>query len=388
MKLSFKINSLLALLFVGSASLLAQDDPFPEVLFRLYQGSMTITAQVVQNGQTVTDAIVAVYYGETIRGKENVGSGTNPQLAYLTVYGNTTLEEQQLYFKVYTGGMVFTYTPPTPIIFKNNSSIGTGAAPYIITLPVPVSLDDNGDNSSLLTTYNTQTCDVVLSSRKLYKDGDWNTLCLPFSLTAEQMAASPLAGAEARTLSSASYAAGTLTLNFSDPVESLTAGTPYIIKWEKAIDYVDDDEHNIKNPIFYGVTIDNSAEALARMTVTSEDGVLTFTGTYGYQSFTQEDKSILLVGTENSLYYPLSGASLGAFRAYFQLNGITARDVSGSSVKMFFGEEENETSLTPNPSPRERGTIYDLSGRKVANGQQPMSKGLYIVNGKKMLINK
>ena len=45
-------------------------------------------------------------------------------------------------------------------------------------------------------------------------------------------------------------------------------------------------------------------------------------------------------------------------------------------------------SLTPNPSPRERGTIYDLSGRKVANGQQPMSKGLYIVNGKKVLINK
>ncbi len=249
MKLSFKINSLLALLFVGSASLLAQDDPFPEVLFRLYQGSMTITAQVVQNGQTVTDAIVAVYYGETIRGKENVGSGTNPQLAYLTVYGNTTLEEQQLYFKVYTGGMVFTYTPPTPIIFKNNSSIGTGATPYIITLPVPVSLADNGDNSSLLTTYNTQTCDVVLSSRTLYKDGDWNTLCLPFSLTAEQMAASPLAGAEARTLSSASYADGTLTLNFGDPVESLTAGTPYIIKWEKANDYVDDNEHNIVNPI-------------------------------------------------------------------------------------------------------------------------------------------
>ena len=385
MKLSFKINSLLALLFVGSASLLAQDDPFPEVLFRLYQGSMTITAQVVQNGQTVTDAIVAVYYGETIRGKENVGSGTNPQLAYLTVYGNTTLEEQQLYFKVYTGGIVFTYNPPTPIIFKNNSSIGTGAAPYIITLPVPVSLADNGDNSSLLTTYNTQTCDVVLSSRKLYKDGDWNTLCLPFSLTAEQMAASPLAGAEARTLSSASYAAGTLTLIFSDPVESLTAGTPYIIKWEKAIDYVDDDEHNIKNPIFYGVTIDNSVHNV-------ETTCVSFVGTYGYQSFTEENRSILLVGAENSLYYPLSGASLGAFRAYFQLNGITARDVSGSSVKMFFGEEDDATSLSGElrvKSEESDNAVYDLSGRKV-NSQfsilnSQLKKGLYIKNGKKVL---
>ena len=30
--------------------------------------------------------------------------------------------------------------------------------------------------------------------------------------------------------------------------------------------------------------------------------------------------------------------------------------------------------------------IYDLSGRRLANGQQPMAKGLYIVNGKKVLI--
>ena len=387
MKLSFKINSLLALLFVGSASLLAQDDPFPEVLFRLYQGSMTITAQVVQNGQTVTDAIVAVYYGETIRGKENVGSGTNPQLAYLTVYGNTTLEEQQLYFKVYTGGMVFTYTPPTPIIFKNNSSIGTGAAPYIITLPV--SLADNGDNSSLLTTYNTQTCDVVLSSRKLYRDGDWNTLCLPFSLTAEQMAASPLTDCTLMELDTdagsyghiTGFENGTLYLNFKTAT-SIVAGKPYIFKWETTGD-------NIVSPVFTGVNIDN--ENPENQKVVSQDGKVSFTGTYGYQAFTEENPSILLVGVGNSLYYPVSGASLGAFRAYFQLlDGLTAGDVSGS-VKMFFGEDE-DTGITPmfnaQSSMLNETGVYDLSGRKVANGQQPMSKGLYIVNGKKVLINK
>ena len=32
--------------------------------------------------------------------------------------------------------------------------------------------------------------------------------------------------------------------------------------------------------------------------------------------------------------------------------------------------------------------IYDLSGRKIANGQKPMSKGLYIVNGKKVAVKK
>ena len=36
---------------------------------------------------------------------------------------------------------------------------------------------------------------AILYGRKLYKDGDWNTLCLPFALTAEQIATGDLAGA-------------------------------------------------------------------------------------------------------------------------------------------------------------------------------------------------
>ncbi len=242
--------------------------------------------------------------------------------------------------------------------------------------------DDFKNNITTIAEHNGETIAAVqLYVRTLYKDGDWNTLCLPFSLTAEQMAASPLAGAEARTLSSASYANGTLTLNFSDPVESLTAGTPYIIKWEKAIDYVDDNEHNIKNPIFTNVTIDNTAHNVETTNVS-------FVGTYGYRAFAEENKSILLVGAGNSLYYPLSGASLGSCRAYFQLNGITAGDLPANGVKMFFGEEDDATSLSGEL--RAKGVasddaVYDLSGRKV-NSQ--LKKGLYIKNGKKMLINK
>ena len=63
MKLSKRIYGLLALLLVGSASLQAQDDPFPDnsVPSHQYQGYMTIIAKVVQNGVAVTNAVVAVY---------------------------------------------------------------------------------------------------------------------------------------------------------------------------------------------------------------------------------------------------------------------------------------------------------------------------------------
>ncbi len=63
MKIVISIRGLLALLVLGSANLMAQSNPFPDKSIPAfkYQGSMTITAQVVKNGEVVTDADVAVY---------------------------------------------------------------------------------------------------------------------------------------------------------------------------------------------------------------------------------------------------------------------------------------------------------------------------------------
>jgi len=99
---------------------------------------------------------------------------------------------------------------------------------------------DNASNADLVadlsTTYSGQQVNVMLTDRTLYRDGDWNTLCLPFDV---ELQGSLLQGGEARTLSEASFSDGTLTLNFSEPVTTtLNAGTPYIIKWN-ATDYAD-----------------------------------------------------------------------------------------------------------------------------------------------------
>ena len=102
-------------------------------------------------------------------------------------------------------------------------------------LPEAVSFANDADNSSSITAKNDWFVNVTLSDRTLYRDGDWNTLCLPFDVDIED---SPLKGAEARTLSEATFSDGTLTLNFGEPVPTLTAGTPYIIKWN-ATDYAD-----------------------------------------------------------------------------------------------------------------------------------------------------
>ena len=67
-------------------------------------------------------------------------------------------------------------------------------------------------------------------------------------------------------------------------------------------------------------------------------------------------------------------------------------------AQMFFGDDESTTAIQEHEShdcnatlsKREShelsGAWYDLQGRKIANGQKPKAKGLYIVNGKVVVI--
>lgn len=257
-------------------------------------------------------------------------------------------------------------------------------------LPEPVILYDMADNRSTIAESDGYVADVTLEGRTLYKDGDWNTLCLPFSLSADEIAATDLAGADIRTLSSASFeeSSGVLTLNFTpaagdDPdhpaVGSITAiepGVPYIIRWEKAADYVDDAAHNIVNPKFTGVTI---CKDMYPVDVT---GVITFTGTYTATDFLYDDKSLLFLGAENTLYYPKVGASIKAQRAFFQLaDGITASDVA--ATRLFFGDE-NETTAIRTTNYTNSNEWYTLDGRRLQ--VKPTKKGMYIHGNKKVVV--
>ena len=47
---------------------------------------------------------------------------------------------------------------------------------------------------------------------------------------------------------------------------------------------------------------------------------------------------------------------------------------------------DGETSIASPTKNILSHTIYDLSGRKIANNQQPKAKGLYIVDGKKVAV--
>lgn len=235
---------------------------------------------------------------------------------------------------------------------------------------VYIHLADNADNSEALYKYTGITATLVnLVGRTLYKDGSWNTLCLPFSLSSFD--GTPLAGATVKTLSSASFADGTLTLNFSDDLTSIEAGKPYIVKWAAAAD--------VKDPAFGRVTISATLSDV-------ETEAVTFKGVFSPCSFSGEDKSVLYLGADNKLYYPNAAMTIGSCRAYFQLNGLTAGELAAGvkAIQLNFGDGET-TAIDLIPSDKDAdGSWYTIDGR--ALNAQPTLRGLYIHNGRKVMV--
>ena len=175
-----------------------------------------------------------------------------------------------------------------------------------------VSLADNASNTDVIGHWDGQTKAVALNGRTLAKDGKWNTLCLPFSLNS--LAGTPLEGATVKTLASATYADGTLTLTFSDALTAIEAGKPYIVKWEGQT------SGDVVNPVFKGVTISDSYSPV------ETDGA-SFVGIYAPYHIDGANEKLLYLDTDNKLNQPTAAMTINAQRAYFQL--ASASDDSG-----------------------------------------------------------
>jgi hypothetical protein len=286
------------------------------------------------------------------------------------------------------------------------------------TVENQIKFDDFIDNSEynidLVCEWSNTTHNLIIGNRTLYRDGDWNTICLPFDLT--------LAGSsfdfgededseeknlEARQLTAASITDKTLNLTFSEPVTTLQAGVPYIIKWAVA-------PQNIEDPIFLNATIANVAacdgetneeKVAAFLTskgydngVAGEDRVR-FTGTFGWTRFDKTDTSILLLGAANKLYYPepvydpesgvVATPELGAFRAYFKIGeggAASAREITDFNITFDESGTQNGIGHTEITEITEKAAAawYTINGIRLSG--QPTQKGLYIYKGKKTVI--
>lgn len=239
--------------------------------------------------------------------------------------------------------------------------------------------NDAENNSTTIASNNGKRGVVTLSGRTLYKDNSWNTICLPFSITADQVTVqlAPTALMELDTdAGSYDHITGldgtTLYLNFKDAT-AIEAGKPYLIKWASGDDIV--------NPTFTGVTISNDTpEGIA-----STDGSVTFQGIYTPTPLDKDDKSNLYLAADNTLDWPnVDDFKVNAFRAYFKISESAANNVR--SFVLRFG---NDDITSINIEKGVNGVVgdgfyYTINGQRL-NGK-PTTSGVYIYNGKKVVI--
>ena len=158
-----------------------------------------------------------------------IGAGYNPNhpVSGSVTLGWTNLDDRVIsvgyrcsiiYAKAFVDDSGGIHTPKKP---------GTLAEGQTILDPA-FALADDADNTDAISKLNNVSILTALDGRTLYRDGEWNTLTVPFNVN--DFTGTPLQGATVKTLSSTDYSDGTLTLNFEDAT-SIEAGKPYIVKW-------------------------------------------------------------------------------------------------------------------------------------------------------------
>ena len=228
---------------------------------------------------------------------------------------------------------------------------------------------DGEKNTDLINGDDGSPKDVMLAGRTLYKDDEWNTICLPFDVVLED---SPLSGAIAKTLTDATMTGTHVTLTFGNAVDKLEAGVPYILKW------ANNGDDDIVDPVFNGVTIVKSEAG----TIEKADGNVKFIGYYDAFDIDADDTDIYYMTAGSKLKYTGVPRTLKSCRAYFQFTEAAA----ARQFVLDFGDGDVTTGIVTldNLSVSQSDDYYDLLGRKMPNGQ--MRKGLYINNGKKVVI--
>ncbi len=242
---------------------------------------------------------------------------------------------------------------------------------------VELSLDEASDSYSV----EPNTYANVTMARKLGA-GKWNTFCVPFDMTADQLTANKITKVVQLTAAETTADNG-INLTSTDVTDGVKAGVPYLVQ-------VSEDVTEITAE---GVYVTAAAPA-AQTIGTAGDYTVAITGNYSAQNVPTNAYFI----SNNTFYVADAEATvpLKGFRAY-----ITLTDDSGEPA------QANVRTISIDGNTAGDGTtgiegvsgetadqlvdVYTLSGVKVKGGVKAsealdgLQRGVYIVNGKKII---
>ena len=220
-----------------------------------------------------------------------------------------------------------------------------------------VAYDETANN----TIENVDLANVTMT--RTIKEG-YNTVVLPFDLTANQVQTIFGSGTEVYVFSENSESANDITINFNKVLTGISANVPVLVKATKATTPPE------QVLVFEGVQV---VAPTADVKVAGTNA--SFVGVYAPTTVAEGDYFI----GNGKIFKSAGNTIINAFRAYIDVDNTVAKPatvriaIDGDVVTAIEGLEIVNTN---------NGKIYNLNGQEVKKAQ----KGLYIVNGKKVVI--
>lgn len=209
------------------------------------------------------------------------------------------------------------------------------------------------DENKSFTSPSNDIKNVTVRLVRTLSNENWNTFCIPFDLQNFYGSVRKYEHADGQTM-----------VFVEDYIE---AGKPYLVKPSEPIE----------NPVYENITL------TATPPQNVEEGNYSFNGIYEPTNIYTEDRTNLFLKTDGYLYYPLdeSKGRLKGMRAYF----VAPAGSSGVKVKI---DDELSTMIevVPGEMIPVESDIYTISGQHVGRSLEGLPQGIYIVNGKKLLI--
>lgn len=348
--IDFKVIEFVAGKDKGHTSILngsTQSDEMAKYGAKIHSGLASFATDEYRiNGRSsYTD--ITVESGKIIR-IEMVGSDMNRLQG--TSEGNYKIESDKI---IWTGNS-------QKVSFKNDQVVWNYAAPTSIKIYVdyPIVYLAEESANDLKTLDNT----YVKLNRTLVAN-KWNTLCVPFAISEEEIKANFGEG----TLVEKLDAVNGNTVNFADAT-SIEAGVPYLIK-----------------PTVAGTTYTfNGKEVSADAPKAEGNADVTFQGIYSPTDITN-DGTVKAAGVteDGKVLFVNAGSHTKAFRCFFTISDNAS--ITPAMLKISIkGVETAINSIVMGNSNATDNAIYNLQGQRV-NGNS-LTKGIYIKNGKKFAV--
>jgi hypothetical protein len=218
--------------------------------------------------------------------------------------------------------------------------------------------------------------DVDVRVYRTFTDGEWSTICLPFDMTEDQVKAAFGDGVELgdfvewEAVENDKGDVSSINVSF-DPVTAIEANHPYIIKTAAA------------TYPFIVEKVNIAAEEEPVTEVRHSSRIRSYMyGTYIANTIVP-DLGLFLSG--NKFWYSTGKTKMKAFRAYFELFDVLT-SVETVGAKIFINYDGNPTSIEGVRTVEDgNNDIYSVSGQYMGKDAKRLQRGVYIVNGKKVV---